>query len=632
MSPPARRLVREALEALGIRRLLLGVHDAAFPTLPGEDVGRGSPSADGAVELLELASALGFDGLQLGPSGATSASNPSPYDGTLFSRNPLSIALAPLTRPEWACLLREETLAELVAARPGGDRVAYGYAFAAMRRALAEVAARFRAARAAGAGGPVAELAARLTAFRAEHAGWLVPDALYEVLEREHGGASWRAWPSREDRELFAPGPGAGAAGASRREALLARHRGEVEDHSLVQLLAHEQHAAFRARARALGLALHADLQAGMSERDVWAAQGLVLDGWRMGAPPSRTDPEGQPWGFAVLDPRGYFETDASGGRADGPVIRFLRARVRKVLAEHDGLRVDHPHGLVAPWVYRAGGEPGAAVRAGARLFCSPELPELAALAIARADQVNPGVPRHADDRVVSLDDDQVARYGALFDVIMEAVPEPRDVACEILSTQPYPLARVIARHGLGRFRVTQKANLDDPRDVYRGENAKPEDWIMLGNHDTPTVWTKAERWVETGASGRHAEHLASRLLAENEDRAAWARAVAADPAALAQARFAELFVGPARHVMVHFTDLLGSRAPYNVPGTVSGANWSLRIPHDVRTEHAARVRANRALDLPGALARALRARGAGFVALHRELLAGLDAAARPAR
>ncbi|WP_242343271.1 4-alpha-glucanotransferase [Anaeromyxobacter terrae] len=631
MSPPARRLVREALEALGIRRFLLGVHDAAFPTLPGEDVGRGSPSADGAGELLELASALGFDGLQLGPSGATSAANPSPYDGTLFSRSPLSVALAPLTRPELASLLRAETLAELVAGRPRGERVVYGYAFAASKRALGEVTARFRAQRAAGSGGPVAELAARLESFRAAHAGWLVPDALYEVLERRYGGATWRSWPSGEDRELFAPRPGAEAAAARRREALLARHRAEIEDHSLVQLLAHEQHAAFRAHARSLGLALYADLQVGMSERDVWAAQRLVLDGWRMGAPPSRTDPEGQPWGFAVLDPRGYFEADASGAPADGPAVRFLRARVRKVLGEHDGLRVDHPHGLVAPWVYRADGDdPEAAVRAGARLFCSPDLPELSALAIARADQVNRGVPRHADDRVSSLDEAQVERYATLLDVIMDAVPDPRDVACEILSTQPYPLARVIARHGLGRFRVTQKANLDDPRDVYRGENARPEDWIMVGNHDTPPLWSVAERWVETGASGRHAEHLASRLLAEGEDRTAWARAVAGDPAALAQARFAELFVGPARNVMVYFTDLLGSRAPYNVPGTVSDANWSLRIPHDVRHEHAARVRANRALDLPGALARALRARGPGFAAAHRELLAGLDAAARP--
>ncbi|ABS27268.1 4-alpha-glucanotransferase [Anaeromyxobacter sp. Fw109-5] len=629
MSSPARRLVREALDALGVRRLLLGVHDAAFPAHPSEDIGRGTPCAEGAVELLELASELGFDGLQLGPSGATSACNPSPYDGTLFSRSPLSIALLPLTRPEGAELLRAETLAALVEGRPRGDRVAYGYAFEAARRALAEAAGRFRAQRAAGARGSAADLARRLDAFRAEHADWLVRDALYEILQASHGGATWRAWPSAADRSLLAPAPGAEAAAAARREELLGRHRDEVEAYALVQLLAHEQHAAFRARARSLGLALFADFQVGMSERDAWAAQRFLLDGWLMGAPPSRTDPGGQAWGFAVLDPRAYAEVDASGVREEGPAARFLRARVRKVMSEHDGLRVDHPHGLVAPWVYRAGGDPAAAVRAGARLFCSPDVPDLAGFAIARAEQLDRKLQRHADGWVVALEEEQVARHAALLDLVVEAAPDRRDVACEILSTLPYPLSRVAARHGLGRFRVTQKARLDDAADVYRGENAAPEDWIMLGSHDTPTIWSVADRWVGSGGSGEQAAYLASRLLAEGEDRAAWIRSVAADPAALAQARFAELFVGPARNVMVYFTDLLGSRAPYNVPGTVSDQNWSLRIPHGVRREHADRVRGARALDVPGALARALRSRGAAFAASHRDLLAALDAAAR---
>lgn len=628
MSSPARRLVREALDALGVRRFVLGAHDAAFPVLPNEDVGRGTPCAEGAVELLELASELGFDGLQLGPSGATSACNPSPYDGTLFSRSPLSIALLPLTRPEGAELLRPESLAALVAGRPPGERVAYGHAFEATRRALREVGARFRAQRAAGTRGPPAELARRLGAFRAEHADWLVRDALYEVLQASHGGVTWREWSSA-DRSLLAPAPGAEAAAAARREELLARHRDEVEAYALVQLLAHEQHAAFRGRARSLGLALFADFQVGMSERDAWAAQRFLLDGWLMGAPPSRTDPGGQPWGFAVLDPRAYVGVDASGALGEGPAAQFLRARARKVMSEHDGLRVDHPHGLVAPWVYRAGGDPGAAVRAGARLFCSPDMPDLAGFAIARAEQLDRKVPRHADGWVVALDEAQVARHAALLDLVVEAAHDRRDVACEILSTLPYPLSRVAARHGLGRFRVTQKARLDDAADVYRGENAAPEDWIMLGNHDTPTIWSVADRWVGSGGSGEQAEYLASRLLADGEDRAAWIRSVAADPAALAQARFAELFVGPARNVMVYFTDLLGSRAPYNVPGTTSDQNWSLRIPHGVRREHADRVRERRALDVPGALARALRSRGVAFAASHRDLVDALDAASR---
>ncbi|BDG01303.1 4-alpha-glucanotransferase [Anaeromyxobacter oryzae] len=628
MSTSLRLLVREALSALGIRRFLLGIHGAAFPTLPGEDVGHGTPASDGASALLAFASELGFDGIQLGPPGATSASNPSPYDGTLFSRSPLSVALAPLTRPEWGRLLRPEALEAAAAACPAPPRrVAYAYAHAANARALAEVAAAFRARRARGEGGAIADLAARLDAFRREHAGWLERDALYEVLAARHGGASWRDWPDAADRTLLSPAPGEEADADGRRRALLARHADAIEDYALVQLLAHVQHAAVRTRARALGLALFGDLQVGMSERDAWAARSFLLAGWRMGAPPSRTDPGGQAWGFAVLDPRAYHGP----GGTDGPAIGFVRARARKLLSEHDGVRIDHPHGLVCPWVYRATGDPRAAVRSGARLRESPDLPdfpELAPLAIARADQLDRTLPRHADGWVTTLDEAQVERYAALLDVVIAEATDPRDVACEILSTQPYPLRRVVERHGLGRFRVTQKLDLDRADDVYRGENARPEDWILLGNHDTRPIWRVAESWVAAGTARRHAEHLASRLLPEGEDREAWARDAAADPGALAQARFAELFVGPARNVMVSFIDLLGARAAYNTPGTVSDANWSMRLPPDFAAGYAARRAAGRALDVPGALARALRAQGTRLAAVRPDLLAALDAAA----
>jgi len=617
-----RRCIREALEALGIRRFLLGIHDAAFPMHPAEDVGRGSPHSAGAADLLDFAASLGFDGLQLGPQGATSASNPSPYDGALFSRDPLSIALAPLTTPEWGSLLRPDTLEALASARPGpGDRVAHAYAFAAASRALAEATATFRALAVRRAPGTIEELSRRLAAFRARHAGWLERDGLHGALQRRHRGASWREWPAC-DRDVFAAD-----AGSVRRHALVAAHAAEIDDHAFVQLLAHEQHARFRERARALGLALFGDLQIGLSERDAWSAQAFVLRDWAMGAPPSRTDPEGQAWGFAVLDPRRYEE--AGGG--PGPALRFVRERARKALDEYDGIRIDHPHGLVTPWVYRPTGRADAdldAVKAGARLFDSPAVPEhaaLAAFAIARADQIDASVPRYADEWVVSLDPEQVERYAALLDAIVESAHDPRDVACEILSTRPYPLARVIERHRLGRFRVTQKASLDDAEDVYRAENAGPEDWIMLGSHDTRPIWAVAESWVESGAARRRADHLAARLVADGEDREAWARVTAADPRALAQAALAELFVGPARNVMVYFTDLFGSRAPYNVPGTVSDENWSQRLPHGFRRLHADRLAAGAALDVPRALSRALRSRGAAFAADRRELIAALD-------
>src|ERR1035438_5076347 len=98
----SRDLAHDARRALGIDDLVLAVHDASFPSEPGEDVGRGTPYSRGAQRLLDFADGLGFTGLQLGPQGVTTRVNRSPYDGSVFSRNPLSISLDALRRdPLW---------------------------------------------------------------------------------------------------------------------------------------------------------------------------------------------------------------------------------------------------------------------------------------------------------------------------------------------------------------------------------------------------------------------------------------------------------------------------------------------------------------------------------------------------
>jgi 4-alpha-glucanotransferase len=77
---------------------------------------------------------------------------------------------------------------------------------------------------------------------------------------------------------------------------------------------------------------------------------------------------------------------------------------------------------------------------------------------------------------------------------------------------------------------------------------------------------------------------------------------------------------------MIFFTDALGLEDDYNRPGTVNDVNWSLRVSPDYREEHEKRVREGGAFHLPRAAARALRSRGAAFVAAHRTLIEDLEA------
>src|SRR6185369_1113832 len=108
----------------------------------------------------------------------------------------------------------------------------------------------------------------------------------------------------------------------------------------------------------------------------------------------------------------------------------------------------------------------------------------------------------------------------------------------------------------------------------------------------------------------RRAAYLAERLAPPPAERAGLAARWASDPAALALAMLAELFVGPARHVVVFWVDLFGRSDVYNRPGEASGENWVLRVAPDFEAAFARALAAGEAPSLPAALALALAARG----------------------
>lgn len=128
-----------------IDRLVLQIHDASFPSDPEEEHGRGSPYSRGAERFFAWAAELGFNAIQFGPRGVTSRGNASPYDATLFSRNPLNLPLqrlveqGRLSQATWESIRRS-----LPSARAGV--VPYVQVFDACRRAHQEVLARAEAA------------------------------------------------------------------------------------------------------------------------------------------------------------------------------------------------------------------------------------------------------------------------------------------------------------------------------------------------------------------------------------------------------------------------------------------------------------------------------------------------------
>ena len=578
-----------ARQRLGKEDLVLAVHDGSFPSEADDDIGRGNPYGRGADGLYAFARELGFTGVQLGPQGVTSRINPSPYDGTLFSKSPLSIALEALTEPDaetrGAPLLAPRALADLVRqARSvaGGERdqVAYELAFDNHARALAQAFSTFQTS-----GAPALRQAE--AEFIEASRGWLEGDAAHEA---------------EADRPLY----------------------------RFAQFLVHRQHARLRRTLGERGLSLYGDWQIGIGWRDAITYGALFVPHYAMGAPPSRTNTDGQPWSYAVLDPS-WTDARDTDDTVGGAGRRFVLARLHKSLAEYDALRIDHPHGWIDPWVYdRREPDPDHAVRVGARLHAAPDLPEhpeLARYAIARPDQIDRSETRHGDDWVLRLDEEQLDRYARGFDLIMQGTQ--RHVICEILSTQPYPLARVMQRYGLGRFRVTQKSDVLLVDDVYRSDQAEPEDWIMMGNHDTAPMWTVVPSWPAAKREAR-ARYFAARLGIAEEARASWIGELVAEPEAMVHAELADILASRAAHVSIFFADLLGQTGIYNRPGVVDPRNWRLRVPGDYRTRYATERGLHRALDFPFAFALAMHARGLERREDHELFTRLAAAAARP--
>lgn len=642
-----RHLVEQALALLGIDRLALAIHDQSFPSLPEEELGRGTPYSLGSRQFFRFISESGFNAVQLGPQGRTTFSNPSPYDSSLFSKNELSISLNALAEdPDWGALVDRNLLAEVVKESPAAHRVrsypTYQYSWNAQHKVLNQVFEKFSTQ-----ADQLKHLWLAIVVWSEQQSHWLVRDAVFEALSTEYGTDDWLQW-NREDQQLWVNSSNGDEQSLKRLAEVRTTHAKTIDYYKFCQYLAHRQHEQLRALVGSLAVKLYADMQIGFSTRDMWSLRPLFLSGYLLGAPPSRTNPNGQPWGYPFFNPELYFdgtgETDES---HYGPALTGFVKRIDKLLLDFDSLRIDHPHGIVCPWIYKSN-DPNAlhAVQTGSRLFESPnsqEHPELSKYAIVQPDQLaeNEGVERYADAWVKSLTDAQVKQYGLLFEVIKRRMlahgKQPSDLICEVLSSCPYPLRRVLQKNNLGRFRVTQKAKPGDPQDVYRSDNARAEDWIMLGTHDTKPIWAVIE---EMSAEDKLAwgHYLAGRLQPNDADKAErlqpndadkaerlqpddadhpayvariadYAARIAADNGALAEAMFADLFIGPARNVSVFFSDLFGIKKLYNEPGIISDTNWLLSVPANFEAEYKESVERKTALSVSRALATALRAK-----------------------
>lgn len=374
--PAYQQAATQAKEALGVDHLTLSIPMRSMPA----PVDTGTGNLSGSVEFQVFLHQLGFTDLQIDPAGRGDVHIASPYQAAQFSLETLTHVYLPWLEEEG--LLPEGRAAQLgeqvKAERP--DRLRYKPSFLGHEAAIAEAFASFKKQRTS----KLQAMAAAFDDFRNQNKDWLEPDALYEVLATRVYGSQqaplyWQAWPNAQDKTLWLERET--PRGKQRLSELRAQFADELDAYAFGQFLAerHLQRLDHALAKRGVRLNRIADLPIGISSRDEWAHQDLFLPGWRLGCQAGGPDDGAQLWNRPVLNPNLLFNAEGE-LELDRPAACYLKRLYTKLFHRYQGgVRIDHPHGLINPWVFPAGEtDPKRAQQRGVRLHSAPAAHPLA--------------------------------------------------------------------------------------------------------------------------------------------------------------------------------------------------------------------------------------------------------------
>lgn len=615
----AKKTIKAALNALGKKNLAFIAHANSFPAEHNKNTGFGTSNSNSAKKLIDFLSGV-FTHIQLGPAGKTKSIDASPYTGTIFSNNPLFIDLEQLTTDEWFNILSVETFNKITENNPNKDtnKTAYSYIFKEQEKALKEAFENFKKA-------DCDELKKQFETYKENNKFWLEKDSLYEALIEEHQNDYWPMWKSEMDKSLFNPENDEQKELYEKRIAeLQEKYADTIEFYSFCQFVISLQNTKSREFAQSKGMKMIADRQVAFSDRDNWAYQAYFLKGWCLGCPPDYFSEDGQAWGFPVMNPEKLFNEDGSLG--EGGLL--MKELYKKMFTENPGgVRIDHMVGLIDPWVYVSGRKPKIEEGAG-RLYSSPEHPILSKYAIATLDDLNPEVEADKEERILSLTNEQVRKYGRFVEkIVIKAAEEvglnKDSIVCEDLGTLTYPVVSVMKEYDLQGMKLIQFVVPEKPQHPYRCKNINERSWAMVGTHDNEPIAMWANATVYTEAGYLNGKNLAEDLMpdATEEEREASAVRMSVDAQFLTQTKLVELFACKAENIQIFFTDFLGLYDVYNRPGTSGDGNWSLRIPDNYEEVYCNNLKEGKALNLPLILKLAIEARGREFAQQNSEII-----------
>jgi len=542
---------------------LAGVLVPVFALRRDTDLGIGDTTA--VRELVDWAAELGLQFLQFLPTNEPCGDN-SPYNAvSSVALDPLTLDLSPERIPE----LREVDFEEVCSGYSLTDLregpVDYpqvkALKFGLLERAFATFAREHFGKRTA--------REQEFLRFCSEEHDWLYDYCIFRFLmERSPTREDWEKWP-----EEYSTVERARTYINNLLEQDKAATERELAFFAYVQFLAFRQWDEASSYAVSKKVRLMGDIPFGVSRcsADVFAQPELFDLEWCGGAPPETTfkDDEfvirfGQNWGIPlyrwdVMAERGY---------------AWWKRRVSKQARFFQIFRIDHALGF-----YRIYSFPWRPERNEEFLPLSPdEVRE-------RTGGRSPGFTPGPDDT-----EELRARNRALGEQYLRSVKEAAGstaIVAEDLGTVPPYVPESLLSIGLAGMRVPMWVN-EENGEFKRGTSYPQLSLATYATHDhepLKTQWTKARRNALTEG---HPDAQESRLFLERLGRFAGIEGfehgrIPDYSDYVRECLLHALFQSNSRYASVMITDLLGLEERFNVPGVLSEANWTQRLPMTIR-------------------------------------------------
>ena len=601
--------ISEGLRVLD-KEVGLIIHNSSVPSQKGVNLGIGSLLSILSEKLfMPFVKSHGMTKVLQDPTFIRkSLDNFSPYDPLSTSKNIFMIPLERLASEEYGGILSKVTLKNIVARKEqenNPDNVNYLNMSKEYDVALNEAYTRFimrtddRFTDSSAKPKQIEKaktLAIDFDKFKVEKREELEPNAIYEILSKKYGEEDWKKW-DEIDRNLYDS-----PQNAERLQQLKEENADEIDFYMFKQWLAEREIAKTNKRNKKLGIDLVADTPIAFTPAEEWLHKDLFIEGLSLGCPPDFFSSEGQRWGFAVINPKKLFNPDGTLGKGG----EFLKKRYEDIFkSSPGGVRIDHLIGLIDPFVY-AEDEPHMTNENSGRLYTSPW---------------------HARLRDYTKFTDE--EFAAIFEKIIFPAAEKYgitkdNIICEDLGYVTETVKRIMNKLNLTGMSLTQYG--------YSGVDTPAKNVIMLGGHDnksyiefTDDLFARSSSLGEGRDRFMFKTHiLGSDTVVPGKDVNMYREELRSDKKKFMAASFAELFTSPAKKVHIFFTDFFGIGKTYNVPGAKKGC-WELRAPENFEDLYYKNLSEGIGLNLPEAIATAIRQKGTDFSNQHKNLLRKLD-------